>query len=79
MLKGLLQFIFRSSNLEPAVKLNDALKIVSIYEKLKGNAMFGSIECHYLYAIAILQQLSDGHEVLAVSCKSDCYTSHDFR
>lgn len=63
MLKGLLQFIFRRNDADMASKISDALKIVSIYERLKETQMLTAIECYYLYGLTILQQLTDENEV----------------
>lgn len=56
-LKRILKFVFVNSEREMAIKLQDAMKILSLCDKLKRTELVSKIECYYTYGIVLIQRI----------------------
>uniref|UniRef100_A0A914IAM4 RZZ complex subunit KNTC1/ROD C-terminal domain-containing protein n=1 Tax=Globodera rostochiensis TaxID=31243 RepID=A0A914IAM4_GLORO len=66
-LSSLLQFIFKNSGRDMASKLQDAFRVVELYESLQAKSMFSSVDCYYLYAVVLIQELTDENEMKSLT------------
>ncbi|KAL3091163.1 hypothetical protein niasHS_004282 [Heterodera schachtii] len=66
-LRSLLQYIFKVSRRDMASKLQDAFRVVELYEELQAKSLFSAVDCYYLFAVVLIKQMTDENDVKSLT------------